>query len=90
MDVRMASLDPCNHEPASSLVHQLINKLTVIIGGCDLLQERTELTSECLQRIVMIREAARSMAHDIAEFQCEGEAVAHSKSQLRGVSVVKH
>lgn len=86
----MASLNPRNYEPASSLVHQLINKLTIIIGGCDLLQEKTELSHECLQRIVMIREAAQSMAREIADFQCQSDAVAHGQPQPRDVSVVKH
>ena len=86
----MLTLDSRNYEPASSLVHQLINKLTVIIGGCDLLQQKPELTEECKQRIVMIQQAAQSMVHEIAEYQGHGEAAAQTEPRRGGISAARH
>jgi len=53
------------------LAHDLINKLTVIVGTCDLLVERTPENSPSLAQMLMIRNVARSMATDLGQLQCD-------------------
>jgi len=50
-------------------VHDLINKLSAIIGHCDLLKERIELGAEYAKRVNMIRDLADSAARELAEHQ---------------------
>jgi hypothetical protein len=60
--------------------HNFINKLTVIIGSCQLLQEKAEragqLDPECLHRLAVIQDIARGMAEDLKEHQCELDSIA--------------
>ena len=53
------------------LAHELINKLSVVIGNCDLLFERTPEDWPLLRHLNIIRNTAKSMAADLADFQCE-------------------
>jgi len=53
------------------LAHDLLNKLTVIVGTCDLLVERTPENSPSLAQMLMIRNVARSMATDLGQLQCD-------------------
>jgi hypothetical protein len=59
------------HQPECPLAHKLINKLSTVIGNCDLIVEKTPGDSPILQRMLLIRDTAKSMAADLAEFQCE-------------------
>ena len=51
------------------LAHDLINKLSAIIGHCDLLKEMTEQGAEYARRVGMIRDLADSAAKELAEHQ---------------------
>ena len=53
------------------LAHELINKLSVVIGNCDLLFEQTPEDWPLLKQISIIRNTAKAMATDLADFQCE-------------------
>jgi hypothetical protein len=57
-------------QPSCILAHNLLNKLTVIIGGCDLLNEQVDEHSECSKRLATIRDVAKSMAEDLTQHQC--------------------
>lgn len=59
-----------NYRPSCILAHELINKLTVIVGHCDLLKESAPEDSHCLERLKQIREVARSIAEDLNRHQC--------------------
>lgn len=59
------------HQPECPLAHALINKLSTVIGNCDLVLEKTPEDFPLLSRMRMIRDTAKSMAADLAEFQCE-------------------
>jgi hypothetical protein len=62
-----------NEPPTCSLAHRFLNKLAIIVGNCELLQERAELdapNSECWRRLAMIRRAASEMAEDIKDHGC--------------------
>ena len=53
------------------LAHDLINKLSVIVGTCDLLVEKAPEDSPALPQMLLIRNVARSMAADLGQFQCD-------------------
>lgn len=55
------------------LAHTLVNKLSVVVGNCDLLLEKMPEDSALLPRMKVIRDTARSMAADLTEFQLDLE-----------------
>ena len=59
------------HEPTCLLAHRLVNKLSAIIGNCDLLNEQVEAGSECAKRLSLIHDVAQEMAKELNEHQCE-------------------
>lgn len=64
---------PARHHSVPTVAHRVINKLSTVIGNCDLLIEKTEHSSELAQRLVAIREAAQ---HAVEELTIEEEAKA--------------
>lgn len=63
-----------HNEPACMVAHNLIGKLSSIIGNCDLLIERTEPDTELAQRLGVIREIASTAVHELVEHQRQTEA----------------
>ena len=59
------------HQPECPLAHDLINKLSVVVGNCELLMENTPADSPLISRMKLVLDTARSMAADLAVFQCE-------------------
>ncbi len=62
------------HTPLCVVSHNFINKLTVIIGSCQLLQEKTE-QMECVdcefsRRISVIESIAQGLAEELKHHQC--------------------
>ena len=51
------------------MVRDLVNKLAVISGHCDLLTDRLKAGSECAKRVGAIQEIARGMAKGLNEYQ---------------------
>ncbi len=58
-------------QPACLLTHNLINRLSIIIGYCDLMGENEEQGSEAAKRLNLIRDAAQQMAKELVEYQCK-------------------
>jgi hypothetical protein len=57
------------HHPSCMMAHDFLNRLTVIIGSCDLLQENAK-DPECIKRLAVIRDIAMEMAVQLNEHQC--------------------
>jgi len=57
--------------PVCPLAHSLLDKLTVIVGHCELLAERSSEESVSSRHLLLIREAAQSMASELKDHQCE-------------------
>ncbi|MFZ0806328.1 MAG: hypothetical protein WAN03_09105 [Candidatus Sulfotelmatobacter sp.] len=53
------------------LAHDLINKLTAIVGHCDLLVERVPESSPLFARMLLVRDMAKSVGEELGQFQCE-------------------
>jgi hypothetical protein len=58
-------------EPSCLLAHDLVNKVSVIIGCCDLLIEKAEPGSESAVRLWLVHDAAQLMAKRLNEHQCK-------------------
>ncbi len=65
-----------NHHPTCTIVHTFLNKLSVIVGNCDLLIEKMEPGSEHVRRLAVIREVAETAAKEIVGHQRQVEAEA--------------
>ena len=57
--------------PVCMLVHEMISRLSVIIGNCDLVEKKISADSECSRRLFAIRESAHVMAEELNRHQCE-------------------
>jgi hypothetical protein len=66
-------------EPADLLVHNVVNKLSAIIGFCDLLIEKAEKQdAECARRLLSIHELAKSAAKELTDHQCHFSPIVQS------------
>jgi hypothetical protein len=63
------------YQPKCWLSHHFINKLSVIIGSCQLLQEQVDesdhLDRECIHRLNVIMEIAKEMSKELKEHECQ-------------------
>jgi hypothetical protein len=50
------------------MLRDLVNKLAVISGQCDLLSDHLKDGSQCAKRVIAIRGIAREMAKDLDEY----------------------
>jgi hypothetical protein len=61
------------------LCHDLINKLSVVIGSCEIVRERTDspagFDSECSRRLEVVLHIAKTMADGLREHVCELDAL---------------
>ncbi|HEV2469844.1 MAG TPA: hypothetical protein VGS78_11660 [Candidatus Sulfotelmatobacter sp.] len=66
------------HQPKCWLSHHFINKLSVIIGSCQLLQEQAEesdrLDAEGIHRLAVIMDIAKEMSKELREHECQLDA----------------
>lgn len=57
--------------PVCMLAHEMINRLSVIIGSCDIVGAKIPADSDCVKHLLAIRESARVMAAELGRHQCE-------------------
>jgi hypothetical protein len=57
--------------PACMMSHEVVNKLSIIIGNCDLVIEKAPADSDCIKRLSLIGETARGIAKIMQDHQCE-------------------
>jgi hypothetical protein len=55
----------------ASLVHDVVNKLAIIVGHCDFLTGHLKEGSPCTQRVSAIRGIARETAEELNGYQYE-------------------
>jgi hypothetical protein len=75
MGVRMSSSSDGGYRPSCMLAHHLINRLSMIVGFCDLLAEEAPESSACLRRLRQMREIATSAAEELSRHECELEEI---------------
>lgn len=59
------------YQPECPIAHDLVNKLSVIVGYCDLMVKTTPEDSPLLKQIQVVQGIAKSMVADLIKFQCE-------------------
>ena len=52
------------------ILRDLVNKLAVISGHCDLLGDDLKQGSQCAKRISLIKNISRQMVKELNEYQC--------------------
>ena len=77
----MEKVDLGKYQPNCILAHELVNKLSVIVGHCDLLTEHVSEDARLLKRLLTIREIAKSMAKDLNDHQCHLDAMAKAAAR---------
>jgi len=60
--------------PFCLLAHNAINKMTAIVGLCELLETEAHASSDCRDRLYKIRELAKSAAATFYSGECELQA----------------
>ena len=71
----MKDFDGSRGQPSCQLSHDLVNQLTVIAIYCDLLNEDAPLDPETHRRLHAIRAAAKTLADQLSQHQCDSEGV---------------
>jgi hypothetical protein len=75
------------HDLALSKARDLVNKLAVISGHCDLISDRLKAGSQCAKRVGAIQEIVRGMAKELNEYQCHlWESARSTEMQKRDVA----
>ena len=57
------------HQPVCMVAHDLVNKLSAIVGHCDLLIEIMGRDVEYAGRLTLIRDIAKAAAEELTEHQ---------------------
>lgn len=70
-----AGTDLQEYPPHFLFAHDLINKLSVVVGHCDLLKNHAPADLECQRRLAAIREIASGMATQLADYQRQVDVV---------------
>jgi hypothetical protein len=59
------------YQPSCNLAHGLVNKLSAIVGYCDLLKDDAPEDSVYRNRLDSIRIIAKSMAQELQQHECD-------------------
>jgi hypothetical protein len=71
----MDTLDGARYQPGCMFAHDLVNKVSLIIGRCDILKSQIPPDSESGKHVLLIRRAAKSMADDVTQRSCQVDAI---------------
>ena len=63
------------YQPSCLLAHELVNKLSVVVGYCDLLRDYMPEDSAGQGQLGKIREIAKAMAEELNTHQCSIKAM---------------
>jgi hypothetical protein len=66
----MRNLNERMYQPNCIVAHDLINRLSIIVGYCDLLTDEEPEDSVCHDRLLKIREIANTAAEELGEHRC--------------------
>jgi len=65
----MEKSENVKHKPSYQLAHDLINKLSAVIGHCYLLLDKMPADSPLLNQLFAVHNIAKSMAQDVVQLQ---------------------
>ncbi len=78
-----------NYQPSCLLAHDLINKLTTILGACELLKDKAADDVECMRRLHTIQETAKSIATVLQQHQCRLDDAARTELMKHQVELAR-
>ena len=58
-----------SYQPTCLFAHHLINKLSTIVGSCDLASEQVEPGTEYAKQLALIRDTAKEIARELIVHQ---------------------
>jgi hypothetical protein len=67
----MAESNRDPYQPDCPLAHDLINKLSVIVGHCDLLVGKVPENSPLFEPMRRVRDLAKSVGEELGQIQCD-------------------
>lgn len=67
----MDKADLGKYHPSCFLAHDLINRLSIVVGYCDLLGDEMLESIVRQKHLHYIRESAKAMAEDLKRHQCQ-------------------
>ncbi len=71
----MGNVNNDTYQPSCMLAHDLINRLAVIVGYCDLLAQESPDDSKGSKRLRIMRDIANSAAEELNKHQCRLDAL---------------
>ncbi len=57
-------------EPTCMLAHHLMNKLSIIVGYCEMMSDEAQEGSELAKRLRVMHDGATEMAKELGEHPC--------------------
>lgn len=76
------------YQPTCMLAHDLLNKLSVIVGLCELVSAEAEPGTECATRLAAIQDTAKSLAREVVKRQCQLSALSPSTDSRKSEDAV--
>ena len=73
------------NQPACIFTHELINRLSVIVGNCDLLKEDLPEDSQGAKRLCLMKDVAKSIAEDLQKHQTSLDATVPTVGRGEGI-----
>ena len=74
-------VDLGKYQPSCMLAHELINKMAVIIGYCDLMDDQAPTDSNYRKRLGIIRGLANNMVVELRRHQCNIRKIAEEATK---------
>jgi hypothetical protein len=74
------------HHPVCLYAHDLVNKLSAIVGRCDPSMEEAERSADRDKHVKIIREIAKSMCDALQSQLCQPDPVSQSISSPKALS----
>ena len=68
------------YQPICMLAHDLVNRLSIIVGHCDLIEEEQQDASRRSDSVRTIRDVAKSAAIELADHLCHLDSLAQIRA----------
>ena len=84
----MEQSDWKSYQPVCMLAHDMLNKLSVIVGLCELVSAEAEPGTECAARLATIQDTAKSLAQEVIKSECQMSRVIRSRDGKKSEDIL--
>lgn len=84
----MEQSDWKNYQPVCMLAHDMLNKLSVIGGLCELVSAEAEPGTECAARLATIQDTAKSLAQEVIKRECQLSTLIRSSDAKKSEDIL--